>query len=210
MLAGHYAPALLAKTVAPDVPLWALFVAAQAVDFLYFALVFAGAEGGVLDPGSLPRFYVTEGMWSHSLLMTGVYMAVIAGAGVALRRRRAGLVLAAVVGSHWLTDLVVHIPDLPLTLDQATAVGLGLWRLPVLPWLLECGLVIAATWWLLRDQPRRRLITLGAGLVVLQTLSELVIPLPSDDVALGLSALPVYVGAAAAAWWAERGRLGSP
>lgn len=39
MLAGHYAPALFLKKSAPELPLWVLCLAVQAVDIGYMALV---------------------------------------------------------------------------------------------------------------------------------------------------------------------------
>jgi hypothetical protein len=32
-----------------------------------------------------------------------------------------------VVFSHWILDLIVHIPDLPLFLEGSLLLGLGLW-----------------------------------------------------------------------------------
>ncbi len=145
VLVGHYAPALAAWSPGSRVPLWALFLAAQAVDVLYFGLVFAGVEGGALHAGEAPRFEVTHGVWSHSLLMTLVYVVATVGVGGLVGRWREGVVLGVVLGSHWLCDLVVHAPDLPLTLEQGTAVGFGLWRAPVVAMVLECVLVLAAT-----------------------------------------------------------------
>ncbi len=205
MLAGHYAPALVLKRHTARVPLWALFVAVQAVDFLFFFLVFAGAEEAALHPGELPKFSVALGIWSHSLGMTLIYCAVVAGVGALAGYRREGGILALAVGAHWVLDLLVHVPDLPLWMDQGSAVGLGLWRLPVVPWLLECALLVAAGAYLVRGAVpvrRKRIWSLVAGLCVLQTLSEYVIPLPPTQAQLGISALAVYVGASAAAWWA--------
>jgi len=38
------------------------------------------------------------------------------------------LLLAALVVSHWVLDLVMHRPDLPLTVGGAERYGLGLWN----------------------------------------------------------------------------------
>lgn len=201
MLVGHYAPALALKRVAPSLPLWALFLAAQAVDLLFFGLVFVGAEAGALHPGERPRFSVVLGIYSHSLVMTAGWAAATFAVGAALRHPREGAILALAVGAHWFLDLAVHVPDLPLAFDQTVAVGLGLWRQPVLAWLLECGLLLGAGLWLARANlvPRKALQGLVAGLIVLQTLSDFLIPLPPDDHALGISAYALYLGAAYAA-----------
>jgi hypothetical protein len=44
------------------------------------------------------------------------------------------------VASHWITDFIVHIKDLPLGLGVSDYVGLGLWKYPVASALLE-GLI---------------------------------------------------------------------
>ena len=36
--------------------------------------------------------------------------------------------MGAAVASHWLLDLVVHVPDLPLVGNDSPKLGLGLWR----------------------------------------------------------------------------------
>lgn len=48
----------------------------------------------------------------------------------------AALVVSGVVFSHWVLDLLVHRPDLPLY-DDTLKIGLGLWDLPVLAFGLE-------------------------------------------------------------------------
>lgn len=98
----------------------------------------------------------------------------------------------------------MHVPDLPLSLDQATAVGFGLWKAPMVAMALECVLVLGAMAFAMRGRTARRPWILAGALCVLQVLSELVVPLPPDAVALGMSAFAVYFGAVGAAWWAGK------
>ena len=66
---------------------------------------------------------------SHSLLMAVVWGALIGGMYWMLRRdRRGGVVLGLLVVSHWLLDLPVHRPDLPLWPGSSVKVGLGAWN----------------------------------------------------------------------------------
>ena len=73
-----------------------------------------------MTPASVP--------WSHGLLMSIVW-SVLAGAIAYLfyRDRRTGIVVGLLVFSHWVLDLIVHLPDLPLLLDGSPLVGFGLW-----------------------------------------------------------------------------------
>lgn len=68
--------------------------------------------------------------YSHSLLALAAWSALLGGAW-RLRHRpaaTAALVIAAVVLSHWLLDVISHRPDMPLTLSGSTRLGLGLWN----------------------------------------------------------------------------------
>ncbi|MEZ4339039.1 MAG: hypothetical protein R3B82_20670 [Sandaracinaceae bacterium] len=214
MLVGHFAPALGLRAVSDRVPLWALILGTQAVDVLFFVLVLAGVEGAALDPDAHPRLVVTAGVWSHSLAMTAVYFAACLGGGALLGRWREGALVGVAVASHWLADLIVHVPDLPVTLEQSSAVGLGLWRLPWAATALEVGLVAGGALWLSRSYPagpaRRRLAIVAGALILLQLASDLVVPAPESDALLAPMAWAIYGATTAAAWWAERPLSAAP
>jgi membrane-bound metal-dependent hydrolase YbcI (DUF457 family) len=60
--------------------------------------------------------------------------------------RRCGIVLAAVVFSHWLLDLIVHRGDMPIlpgNLGDLPLLGFGLWRFPTAAITSELVLVVA-------------------------------------------------------------------
>lgn len=206
MLVGHYAPALVAHRLAPTAPLWILVLAAQVVDVGFMVLGLLGVEAAALSPDE-PRLVVTSGVWTHSIPAT-IAWAMLSGAvaWLATRDRRASLAIGAVVASHFVTDLFVHVPDLPVGFEQAPAVGFGLWLYPPLAWGLECALVVVAGAWLAARsdaRARRRLWALVGGLVVLQTLAEFVIPTPSSFLAFAGSALGTYAAVCVAARWVE-------
>lgn len=212
MLVGHYAPAFVARRLAPSAPLWLLLLAAQAVDVGFMVLGLAGIEGARLASEE-PRLVVTAGVWTHSLPMTVVWAAVVgAAAWRTLGDRRASVAVGAVVASHWLTDLLVHTPDLPLGFRQEPAVGLSLWLHPPWAWALEVALLGGAAAWLapaLRPRERRRLAYLVGGLLLLQTASEFLIPTPTSFAELAASALLVYALVSGAGAWVEAGAGGS-
>lgn len=129
---GHLAVAFAAKPVAPKAPLWALLVACEAADLLSFVFLATGLEKpatstvdlvhGVqfMTPGSIP--------WSHGLFMSIVWSALAAFlAWLFLRDQRAAAVTGLVVFSHWVLDLLVHRPDLPIFFEGSSKLGLGLW-----------------------------------------------------------------------------------
>lgn len=89
--------------------------------------------------------------------------------------RRVGVVLGAVVFSHWLLDLLVHRTDMPILPGNAgnlPRLGFGLWAYPAVSIALELALVVvgAVLYWraaeraiLARDPGDRRRARLLAG-----------------------------------------------
>jgi len=132
MFIGHYGPALAAKAPVKAIPLWVLFVAVQWLDVCWSALVLMGVEKVRIVPGftegsPLDLYYMpyTHGLIG-SLILSFVF-GMIALLFVHERRMAVVAVVAGAVFSHWLLDLVVHVPDLPL-FDDSAKVGFGLWR----------------------------------------------------------------------------------
>ena len=80
--------------------------------------------------------------YTHSLLGSVCWAGVGFIAYKLIRRSPASsaLVVAAAIFSHWILDLIVHRPDLPLY-DNSHKLGLGLWNHPVLALMLEAGLL---------------------------------------------------------------------
>ncbi len=132
MFIGHFALAYGAKKAAPKVSLGWLFLAAQLADLVWPTLVLLGIEKVVVAPGITaftPLDFVSY-PYSHSLVAITGWALALAVAYVLARRGRAreGLVLAALVVSHWVLDAISHRPDMPLTLGGAERIGLGLWN----------------------------------------------------------------------------------
>jgi len=132
MFIGHYGPAFAAKAPVKAIPLWILFIAVQWLDVCWSALVLMGVEKVRIVPGftegsPLDLYYMpyTHGLIG-SLILSFVF-GVIALLFVQERRTAVVAVVAGAVFSHWLLDLVVHVPDLPL-FDNSAKVGFGLWR----------------------------------------------------------------------------------
>ncbi len=119
MFIGHYAPALLLKSRVPAVPLWSLFIAVEALDYLWSGFILAVLEHMRLEPLKNP----TNGLdlydmpYSHSLLATLAWSLLGFGVTAYWQRGRPGqwksaLAIALAVASHFIGDLVVHVKDL--------------------------------------------------------------------------------------------------
>ncbi len=147
MFIGHYGPAIWDTQRShnkPIIKLWEAFLAVQAMDLLAGILVMFSLEGTRLNAAGDPIFHVP---WSHSLLSSIVIAIVTAGIYKAFRPKatgRAMIVIAALVFSHWVLDLIVHRPDLPLYPGGETLLGFALWDYPWLAFALEAGFLAGA------------------------------------------------------------------
>lgn len=129
MFIGHFGVALGLKSPAPRVSLGTLFLATQFADLLWATLLLLGLEHAEITPHTHPPIAFSHFPFSHSLLMMAVAAVTLGGGYYFLRRRIRGAVVCGVaVLSHWLLDLIVHSPDLPLSPGFAPRWGLGLWH----------------------------------------------------------------------------------
>jgi hypothetical protein len=153
MFLGHYAVGLAAKRVVPEVSLGTLVLAGQLADLIWPTLLLARIEHVEIDPGNtlLTPLAFVHYPYSHSLVGMSLW-AVLLGAVVASTMRwrrqsaalRAALIVAGLVVSHWMLDVLVHRPDLPLTFTGTRRIGLGLWNVPMLTVILEGLLTVGA------------------------------------------------------------------
>jgi len=182
--------ALAAKRVSSRESLGATVMAAQWVDLLWPILLLLGLEQVRIVPGLMRANSLDFVSYpiSHSLLL--VLLWGLAGGGVYLlvtRRARGAALMGALIVSHWLLDLPVHRPDLPLWPGSAIELGGGLWDSLAATLALEFGLLGAGLFLYLRaTRPKDRVGRWGlwsmVGLLVLFYLSSFSGPPPSESV----------------------------
>jgi hypothetical protein len=222
MFAGHYGISFLAKKVEPTLPLWALFLVVQFLDLLWAVFVPLGIEHYRIVPGitaSLPLdlYYMP---YTHSLVAAVAWSAVVFALCrwviplSELKSSRCAFLLAVAVFSHWLLDLVVHRPDLPLY-DNTYKVGFGLWNFPLPALALESALLFAGMWLYLRSTTSTsfagRYGPIFFGLAILAAHCLLFWgPLPPSTTAGAVRLGALYLILAAAAYWVEKKRTRSP
>jgi len=143
MFIGHFGVGFGAKAAAPRTSLGTLFLAAQFVDLLWPTLLLLGLEHVAISPGitRVTPLDFTDYPISHSLL-AGIFWGVAFGLVYFLVRRfpRGAWVCGLAVVSHWVLDLLVHRPDLPLAPGLQVKVGLGLWNFMPATLILEVGI----------------------------------------------------------------------
>lgn len=131
MFIGHFAVGFAAKRIAPRTNLGLLLAAPLALDLLWPLFLLAGWERVRIDPGNtaFTPLAFDSYPWSHSLVMSIVWGALLAGLSWwRTADRRGALVLAAAVVSHWVCDWITHRPDMPLWPGHSPLLGLGLWN----------------------------------------------------------------------------------
>ncbi|MGH7703370.1 MAG: hypothetical protein ACREMO_09770 [Gemmatimonadales bacterium] len=136
MFIGHLGLAFALKRAEPRLSLPALFLAVQWVDVLWALFLLLGWEHVDIVPGytAASPLDFTDYPLTHSLaaallwaLAVGAFYYSWPTKDTSRHRQRTAVVMAA-VASHYLLDLVAHVPDLPLLGNDSSKLGLGLWR----------------------------------------------------------------------------------
>jgi hypothetical protein len=213
---GHYGVAFGAKPAAPFAPLWVYFLAVQWLDVVWSILVLFGIEKlrivpGITEANAYDLYYMpyTHGL-PGALALSPLFGAIVAIL-IAEKRATAFVVVSLAAFSHWVLDLLVHIPDLPLY-DDSAKVGFGLWRHVAISFPLEIGLLVAGAWIYAQAVPartargRNALWAFVALLAVLQVYANFGPP-PVSESAMAIMALGFYLVLAAIAAIVERLRL---
>jgi hypothetical protein len=147
MIAGHFGFAAAVKSYERQTRLWALMLACVWLDVIFVPLFLAHIETIADAPGTHGGYgaLIIYADYTHSLLGALVLSVVFGAIAAIWWSRRTGFVLAAVVFSHWLLDLIVHRADMPILPGNAGSLarlGLGLWRYPVAAAAVEAALVL--------------------------------------------------------------------
>lgn len=151
MIAGHFGFAAAVKARAPSVPLWSLMLACVWLDVVFVPALVAGAERMVPLPGTHGGYgqNVIYADYTHSIVGALVLSALFGLACAWRWGRRTGVILGAVVLSHWLLDLPMHHADMPVLPGDAghlPRLGFGLWRWPAVSAALELAIVLVGTY----------------------------------------------------------------
>jgi hypothetical protein len=217
MFLGHYGVALALKRAEPKISLGTLFVAAQLADLLWGVFLLLGWEHVRVLPDDNPllRLQFYDYPISHSLVAALAWGLAAAALYYSwptrdtTRHWQAAALVGAAVASHWVLDLIVHVPDLPLAGNDSPKVGLGLWRhfgASVALELLVLGAGVAL--YVARRSRRHPVRPIRLGFIVLLLVGTYVaslvaMPPPSVGV-IGASDVIFILGMGALAGWADR------
>jgi hypothetical protein len=184
MVAGHFGLAAGVKKIAPRLPLWSLLLATFFLDVVFVFFAAGGLEKITPVDTANPNAYggsFIQAYYTHSLV-GALLISAIAGLFAGWRwGKRGGYVIAGVVFSHWILDLIVHRPDLPIlpgNIGNLPLMGFGLWEYPTVSAIVEFLFVIGGIWFYYQaamqaveasgnQEQRRRAMTSTIGVAVL-------------------------------------------
>ncbi|MBR9976097.1 MAG: hypothetical protein KFF77_10995 [Bacteroidetes bacterium] len=213
MFIGHFGAGFAAKRLSSRPSLGTMFMASQFIDLLWPLFLILGIERVEIDPGNTaftPLDFIHY-PFTHSFAAVLFWALLFGGVYFALRRDvRSSLLLGALVLSHWLLDLVVHRPDLPLFPGSDMMLGFGLWNNVAATMIVE-GLVFACGVWLYVSGTRARnrignwaLWSLIVFLLVVYVMNVFGPP-PADAHAIGYVGLSMWL-LVAWGYWVDRAR----
>jgi hypothetical protein len=214
---GHYGVAFALKRAEPKLSLGTLFIAVQLADLLWGVFLLLGWEHARIVPGYTPvvPLEFLDYPISHSLIGSIIWSMVAAAFYYSwptrdtTRHWQASLVVGVAVLSHYVLDVLAHVPDLPLAGNDSPKLGLGLWNYPIASLIAEllflgigAGIYVA---YRSHRHPVRatRLIVLVLILVGTYFASQYG-PVPPNMTVVAVSDIIFVLGAAALAAWADR------
>jgi membrane-bound metal-dependent hydrolase YbcI (DUF457 family) len=218
MFAGHIGAALAVGSAEPRINIGAFIFAALLLDIVLWILVIANIESLAITSNFAsihqPEFVFP---YSHGLASAAVWSALAAllAAAFALRAgitpRRAALLAALAVFSHWLLDALVHIPELPVLGPNSTKVGAALWQQSLYAALAIEGAMLVAGLYLFSRRAnltRKKLFWLRTYCLVIyaSTVAGMTIaPPPPSGQAMAVSSLAaIMIVCALGAWLGVR------
>lgn len=214
MFIGHFALGFGAKRFAPQISLGILFLACQLADLIWPNLVLLGIETLSIKPGItvMTPLDFSSYPYSHSLLALLLWGFIFASLFMLLSRSgyRAAVVIAALVFSHWVLDVLSHRPDMPIAFGDAPKIGVGLWNYPIIAMPIELLLFGVGVWLYSRcTEPLNRRGRVGFWVLTLFLLfvylANVLAPPPPSPAAVAWSAQAMWL---VVAWgfWIDRNR----
>jgi hypothetical protein len=216
MFAGHLGVGLAIGRAERRVNVGLFVAAALLLDFVLWLLVLLGWES-VAIPATFASTHQAEFVfpYSHSLAASVAWSALAAAGAWAICARlgparvRVVLLIAAATFSHWLLDVLVHRPELPLAGATSPVMGFGLWNSMPVALAAEGAIVMLGIFLFIPRSrlPRGRSVAiavLSLVILVFTVVGSTLAPPPPSGVAMAGSSLVTLVVVCALVAWLGR------
>lgn len=158
MFIGHFGAGYAAKAADKKVSLGTLILASQFIDLMWPILVLFGIEKVKIEPGNTaftPLNFIQYPL-SHSLLAVAVWGILFGTIYYIIKKDKKGsILLGLLVLSHWVLDLFVHRPDLPLLPWSDIKAGFGLWNSVLFTLIIEGAVFITGIFIFIKTVKRK-------------------------------------------------------
>lgn len=213
MFIGHFGVGLGAKKIDNKISLGTLFLAAQFIDLLWPFFLLFGLEKVEIEPGNTaftPLNFISY-PYSHSFIGVIIWSLLFGIVYFAFRKKiKSAILLAGLVMSHWILDLITHRPDLPLIPWNDLKVGFGLWNSVLFTILIEGLIFGAGSYFYIKStkaEKRKGVIALWSLLVFLMVvyLMNIFGPPPPSEHAIAIGGMFQWL-IIAWGYWVDRNR----
>ena len=217
MFLGHFGVALALKRAEPKLSLGTLFFAVQLPDVLWGIFLLLGWEHARIVPGytamtpleflNYPISHSLIGMLAWSFVAAALYYSW--PTRDTSRHWQAAAVVGLAVFSHYPLDVLVHIPDLPLSGSDSARLGLGLWNNPLATLAAEAivfgvGLAVYLARGSNRHPVRVPRVLILVLVLVATYIASVYGPLPPSMTAVAVGDIIFMAAMAALAGWADQ------
>ncbi len=216
MFAGHLGAALVIGRAERRVNVGVFIGAALLLDIALWLFVLFGWES-IIIPANFASTHQAKFIfpYSHSLLAS-VLWSTLAGTAAFLcyshyqgARWRAAILVGVAVFSHWLLDVLVHQPELPLAGAKSPTIGLGLWQSMPVALVVEAIIVVVGLFLFLPGSGLSRGKSIGLAILSIFILAFTVAgmtiaPPPPSALAMAGSSLITLAIVCTLAFWLGR------
>ncbi len=191
------------------------FVSVLFLDLLLWTFVLLGIEQ-VIVPSEFETLHYLKFFfpYSHSFIAAVAWsLLVYVAAEIITKRQLTAILLGAGVLSHYILDVIVHIPEMTIFGDNSAVIGLGLWNHMYLALLVELAIYLAGLFIYLNETHglgfggKYGMYIFSVVLVAAAFVSQVLSPRPQNGNEVAGSALLSVILVILISYWLDRKRV---
>lgn len=217
MFVGHLGIGLGLKRIDKRINLGWIFFASLFPDFLLGILILLGMENLIIPANYEELHYLTFSFpISHSVISVLIWCGIIYFLAKKFwprsngQQTKAAIIFTGAIFLHFIADLIVHIPDIPLVGNDSMKFGFGLWNHMTIALVFEISLVIVGLVIYLRSTEsngfvsKYGIIILMVLLSVFNVLGQTIAPAPIDNFGPAISFISQPLIISGIAFWLDK------